>query len=271
MPSRRQGRSSMDCSTLVPTGCCMISGGPGHLLNNSVHKVDHACTTSWPCLCLDSFCNSCSVRSQMRIFRATCSPCEYGTVSPSFVYFPLVFSNIAMDARPYEKWIKNFCIGCTTLAESVGALIACGRGKIEVPRGVMVTLHSLDYGRQEMLAWRCPNPSACPGQNHLMGGHGLEDQCSPGYAEGIAGCVTCESGYGRKINDPFVCQQCPPKAFQWILLSLQHVGLFGIGMMSAQRARRRTSVIFKIMVSFGTASCMSIFESRGGGSVKVNV
>eukprot|EP00439_Symbiodinium_sp_Y106_P069823 s516_g12.t1 len=202
------------------------------------------------------------------IFRATCSPCEYGTVSPSFVYFPLVFSNIAMDARPYEKWIKNFCIDCTTLAESVGALIACGRGKIEVPRGVMVTLHSLDYGRQEMLAWRCPNPSACPGQNHLMGGHGLEDQCSPGYAEGIAGCVTCESGYGRKINDPFVCQQCPPKAFQWILLSLQHVGLFGIGMMSAQRARRRTSVIFKIMVSFGTASCMSIFESRGGGSVK---
>ena len=141
MPSRRQGRSSMDCSTLVPTGCCMISGGPGHLLNNSVHKVDHACTTSWPCLCLDSFCNSCSVRSQMRIFRATCSPCEYGTVSPSFVYFPLVFSNIAMDARPYEKWIKNFCIDCTTLAESVGALIACGRGKIEVPRGVMVTLH----------------------------------------------------------------------------------------------------------------------------------
>ncbi|OLQ03653.1 Twinkle-like protein, chloroplastic/mitochondrial [Symbiodinium microadriaticum] len=257
-------RSKMDCSTLLPAGsagCCMTFGGAGHVMNNSVHRHDLACTTSFPCLCLDAFCNSCTVRSRMRVFRATCSPCEYGTVSPASIHMPLVFNNIALGAGPYKR-IKNWCIDCATLAESVDALIACARGEIEVPRGVMVTLHSLQESddRPWMLAWRCPNPAACPGQRHQLGGYGLEDQCSPGHAEGIAGCVACDSGYGRKINDPFVCQQCPPIAFQWLLLALKHVGLFGVGMMSAQRARRRTSVIFKIMVSFGTASFMSSFE-----------
>lgn len=42
--------------------------------------------------------------------------------------------------------------------------------------------------------------------------------------------------------------------FQWLLLILKHLGLFVVGMISAQKPRRRTSVIFKIMVSFGTAS-----------------
>ncbi|CAE7747996.1 unnamed protein product, partial [Symbiodinium necroappetens] len=257
-------RSKMDCSTLLPAGsagCCMTFGGAGHVMNNSVHRLDLACTTSFPCLCLDAFCNSCTVRSRMRVFRATCSPCEYGTVSPASIHMPLVFTNIALGAGPYKR-IKNSCIDCATLAESVDALIACARGEIEVPRGVMVTLHSLQESddRQKMWAWRCPNPSACPGQKHQLGGYGLEDQCSPGHAEGIAGCVACDSGYGRKINDPFVCQQCPPKSFQWLLLALKHVGLFGVGMMSAQRARRRTSVIFKIMVSFGTA-CNCILQA----------
>ncbi|CAE7653994.1 unnamed protein product [Symbiodinium sp. CCMP2456] len=249
-------KTRMDCSTLVPGGCCMLVGGPGHVLNNSEHQRFRACSTDWPCLCLDVFCNSCTVRSHMREFRATCAPCEYGTMSPVFVHMPLEFNQIAWGARTYEQWAFHSCNDCTLLGQSVDATISCGWGKMQVPRGVMITLHPLSVhdGRTAMVAWRCPNPSACPGREHVLAmTDGLEKQCAPGYAE-YHGCAKCDHGYGKKVNDPFVCQECPPIEFQWLLLVLKHLGLFAVGMISAQKPRRRTSVIFKIMVSFGTAS-----------------
>ncbi|CAE7247132.1 unnamed protein product [Symbiodinium sp. CCMP2592] len=248
----------VDCSTLVPDGCCILVGGPGHILNNSEHRLDTECTTDWPCLCLDVFCSSCTVRSLMRVLSATCAPCQYGTMSPGFVNMPLEFHQIAWAARNVDRhWQKHSCNDCTLLAQSVDTTISCGRGSMEVPRGVMITVHRLsDYDdRATMVAWRCPNPSACPGQRYVLAmAEGLGKQCSPGYAQDIAGCTKCDHGYGKKVNDPFVCQQCPPMEFQWLLLILKHLGLFAVGMVSAQKPRRRTSVIFKIMVSFGTAS-----------------
>ncbi|CAJ1339086.1 unnamed protein product [Effrenium voratum] len=239
-------------------------GAPGE--KQRTHETGDRCTSSSPCLCMDGPCTTCTVRTPMNFVRSRCVPCDYGTLSVQHGF--LNVKNILTKGSGSSP-----CQSCTELSMDVDSLIACGEGRIDVPPGVMVTAgirgwfakfrkasrwKSLSKAR----AWRCPYRAACPG--HRVSKMGvLGHLCERGYDERSPGCAQCAKGYGRKVSDPFVCTKCPARWAIWLFLVGKQVLLFAIGMVSAHRAaagRGRVGVIFKIMISFGTASAC-IFQA----------
>ncbi|CAE7429325.1 unnamed protein product [Symbiodinium necroappetens] len=136
---------------------------------------------------------------------------------------------------------------CSKLDKEVHALFDCAEQVIKIPEGYAITRESTICSNDEC-AVKCPNPKACPG--------GLYDrqQCSAGYDVQSVGCSQCDVGFGRSNQDPFVCGQCGDIWQMWIVHLGKPVGIYLLSLRSAKPNRDLQSVLFNMLLSFGTVS-----------------